>query len=397
MPSGAFNIIKETVRKKELIEGGQIEKFEQMFSQYVGLKHGIAVGSGRMALYLALKVLGVVEGDEVIVPSYTCPVVPSVVLSLGAIPVFVDVELRTFNLDPDLIESRITKRTKVIIATHIEGYPYDIDRITEIAYKYNLKIIEDCAQSIGAEYKGEKVGCFGALSYFSFAAGKQLNTLGGSIILTNDGTMDNRLREEVKNYKLPSEKTVLSKLAFACFVDTVLKSSIFNWTVYPVLLTASLFDLDLISLIFEDKGDVQYKIHKFREKYSNIQAYLGKTHLANLGEQNDIRRQKAGFLDGFLLKEVNRRAQPAGIRAIYHYYSILTARRKHIAKILLRHGYDTQPTWNCSCSGLEMFGNYRRDCPVSTRLEKEVLYLPMHDQLSKLNLENLAKIINKSI
>lgn len=397
MPSKALGIIKELAKKNELIVGRGIEEFEQAFSQYNGLKYGIAVGSGRIALYSALKILGVDKGDEVIVPAYTCPVVPSVVLSLGAIPIFVDVEINTFNLNPDLIELSITQKTKAIIATHIEGYPCDIGRITEIASKYNLKIIEDCAQSIGAEYSGKKVGCFGSMSYFSFAAGKQLNTLGGSIVLTNNNNIMSRLREEISSYTLPSQKIIISRLAFACFLDTILKPAFFSWTVYPVLLAAGLFNLDLITLIFEDKGDVQHKIRSFKEKYSNIQAALGKAHLAALDKQNDMKRQKALFLDEALLNIVKRRLWPAGNRPIYHYYSILSTSRKHLTQVLLRHGYDTQPAWNCACSELEMFGDYKRDCPVSSRLEKEVLYLPMHEQLDKASLENLARAINRNI
>jgi len=397
MPRGFSSIIRNSVKKGELFDGGQVKRFEHMFSQYLGLKHGIAVGSGRMALYLALKVLGVENGDEVIIPAYTCPVVPSVVLALKAIPVFIDVELNTFNLNSSLIEPMITKRTKVIIATHIEGYPCDIDKVMEIASKYNLKVIEDCAQSIGAEYRGKKVGCFGVLSYFSFATGKQLNTLGGSIILTDDDNLASKLREEIKDYVFPSKKTILLKLTFASFIDILLKPLVFSWTIYPILFMASLFDLDLITLIFEDKGNVQHKIHKFRKKYSNVQAHLGIAHFIELAKENERRRKKAESLESYFLDGVGRRVHSQEIRPIYHYYSILTRRRKYLAKMLLRAGYDSQPTWNRSCVGLKMFADHRRNCPVSSRLEREVLYLPMHEQLGNLNIKNLAKVINKNM
>lgn len=150
------------------IMGKNVLEFEKEFSQYLGVKHSISVGNGTDALIIALKSLGIGEGDEVIVPTFTFFASAESISAVGGIPVFVDVEKDTFNMDANQVEKKITPRTKAIMPVHIFGQPVDMDEIISIAKKHNLYVIEDACQAIGSEYKGKKIGTMGDVAAFSF-------------------------------------------------------------------------------------------------------------------------------------------------------------------------------------------------------------------------------------
>ena len=169
------------------IEGAEDEAFEKAFAEYVGTKYCIGVGNGLDALMLALKALGIGEGDEVIVPSNTYIATALAVTYTGAKPVFVEPIIETFDIDPERIESAITERTKAIMPVHLYGQACEMEPIMAIANKYGLKVVEDCAQAHGATYKGRKVGTFGDAAGFSFYPGKNLGALGDAgAAVTND-------------------------------------------------------------------------------------------------------------------------------------------------------------------------------------------------------------------
>ncbi len=177
------------------IEGKEDEAFEKAFAEYCGTKYCIGVGNGLDALMLALKALGIGEGDEVIVPSNTYIATALAVTYVGARPVFVEPKLETFIIDPERIEAAITGRTKAIMPVHLYGQACDMDPIMEIARKHNLKVVEDCAQAHGATYKGRKVGTFGDAAGFSFYPGKNLGALGDAgATITNDEELSKKIR-----------------------------------------------------------------------------------------------------------------------------------------------------------------------------------------------------------
>jgi dTDP-4-amino-4,6-dideoxygalactose transaminase len=173
--------------KSWYIRGDEGERFENMFASYCNAKYCVGVGNGLDALMLALKALGVEKGDEVIVPSNTYIATALAVTYVGAIPIFVEPDIRTFNIDANKIEEKITKSTKAIIPVHLYGQPCDMKPILEIAKKYNLYIVEDCAQAHGATYKGEKIGTLSDAAAFSFYPGKNLGALGdaGALVSNN--------------------------------------------------------------------------------------------------------------------------------------------------------------------------------------------------------------------
>ena len=170
------------------IEGVEDEAFEKAFAEYCDSKYCVGVGNGLDSLFLALKAMGIKEGDEVIVPSNTYIATALAVTYTGATPIFVEPDIRTFNIDPTKIEAAITDKTIAIMPVHLYGQACDMDSIMEVAKKYNLYVVEDCAQAHGAKYKGKVIGSFGDAAGFSFYPGKNLGALGdaGATVTNNE-------------------------------------------------------------------------------------------------------------------------------------------------------------------------------------------------------------------
>lgn len=174
--------------------GKYISEFEKAFAGYCGVKHGIAVSNGTVALHLALVALGVGKGDEVIIPNFTMIATAFAVCYTGALPVFVDAEKETWNIDVSKIEEKITERTKVILPVHIYGHPCEMEAINIIAKKYNLRVLEDAAEVHGAEYNGKKCGSLGDIAAFSFFANKIATTGEGGMVVTDDDALAEKCR-----------------------------------------------------------------------------------------------------------------------------------------------------------------------------------------------------------
>lgn len=177
--------------------GKYVDEFEKLFAVYCEAKYSVAVSNGTVAIHLALKALEIGSGDEVIIPSFTMIASAAAVCYTGAMPVFVDVDKDTWNIDPTQLESKITAKTKAIMVVSVFGNPCDMDSVYAIAKKNNLKVIEDAAESHGALYKGKKVGSLADITTFSFFANKNLTTGEGGMVLTDDI----ELYKKVKYYK----------------------------------------------------------------------------------------------------------------------------------------------------------------------------------------------------
>mgnify|MGYP001444070758 CR=1 FL=1 len=176
------------------IMGQELDEFESRFAELSGSAYAVGVNSGTDALILALRAVGVGPGDEVITVPNSFLASTSCITLLSAQPVFVDVK-DDYNIDPDLIEDAITPRTKAILPVHLTGRPADMDKIMEIAQRRGLQVIEDCAQAVGAEYRGKPVGCFGAVGCFSLHPLKTLNACGdGGVLTTNDEELYQRFK-----------------------------------------------------------------------------------------------------------------------------------------------------------------------------------------------------------
>ena len=177
------------------ILGREVAAFEQEFAAYVGVRFGIGVGSGTEALHLALRACGIGAGDEVITVSHTAVATVAAIELCGAAPVLLDIDLHTYTMDPNQIESAITERTGAIIPVHLYGHPADMESIVAIARRHGLRVIEDCAQSHGGVYKGHKMGAWGDIAAFSFYPTKNLGAIGdGGIVVTDDPELAERAR-----------------------------------------------------------------------------------------------------------------------------------------------------------------------------------------------------------
>lgn len=180
--------------------GREVEAFEEEFASYCGVKHCIGVGNGLEALHLILRAMGIGPGDEVIVPANTYIATWLAVSYCGASPVPVEPDITTLNINSDLIEAAITKKTRAVLVVHLYGHPADMEPINNIARKYNLKVVEDAAQAHGARYKGKRVGGLSDAAGFSFYPGKNLGAFGdGGAVTSNDGELANQIRS-LRNY-----------------------------------------------------------------------------------------------------------------------------------------------------------------------------------------------------
>lgn len=183
--------IQDVLESQAFILGPQVKEFEELFASYCNTKYAIGVSSGTDALLLALKSLGIGDGDEVITTPFTFFATVESICNVGAKPVFADIDPETYNIRPDLIEKSISKKTKAIIPVHLYGQCADMDSILEIAGKHDLRVIEDSAQAVGAEYKGRKSGSMGDLGCFSFFPSKNLGGMGdGGMVTCNSEELE---------------------------------------------------------------------------------------------------------------------------------------------------------------------------------------------------------------
>ena len=193
----AKNFVNECLATSSISQGSYVRDFEKKFSKFVNCDYGISTTSGTTALHLACKTLEIKEGDQVLVSSSTNMACAFSVDYCGAIPIPVDIEKETWQMDVTEVEEKINKKTKAIMVVHLFGHPVDMDPILKIAKKYNLKIIEDCAEAHGVEYKGRKVGSIGDIGAFSFYANKTFTCGEGGMVVTNS----KKLAEKAKSLK----------------------------------------------------------------------------------------------------------------------------------------------------------------------------------------------------
>ena len=239
-------------------EGPFVKKFENNMANYIGRKYATACSNGSAAIDIAVRALELKAGDEVIMPTFTIISCAQSLVNHGVIPVLIDSDYRTFNINVEEIESKITSKTKAIMIVHIFGLTTDIDPLIAIAKKHNLKIIEDAAEVIGQNYKGQKCGSFGDISTFSFYSNKHITTGEGGMVLTDDKNLDDRAKslrnlcftndrfvhEEIGfNYRLTNMQAALGVAQLEQIEDIIIKK---RWigNIYNELLK----DLDMINL-----------------------------------------------------------------------------------------------------------------------------------------------------
>ena len=275
-------VVKEVIESQYFIMGPKVQEFEKSCAQYCDVKYALGVSSGTDALLLALMALDIKTGDEVITTTYSFFATAGCISRLNAIPVFVDIDSESYNIDPTLIEDKITKKTKAIIPVHLYGQMADMDAINAIAKKHNLKVIEDAAQAIGSEYKnGQRAGSMGDMGCFSFFPSKNLGGFGdGGLITTNDDTLIEKLTylrnhgAHPKYYhKMIGGNFRLDALQ-AAVLDVKLKY-LDSWTEGRQK-NADYYDASIVSRGFSNKVNVPKRLEGYRHIFNQYILRTGK-------------------------------------------------------------------------------------------------------------------------
>ena len=367
----------------------KIQQFEEQFAKYIGAREAIAVPSGRIGLFLILNNLGLHERSQIILPSFTYWVVPHIISLLNFEPVFVDINLNTYNLDVSQVEKNITKFTKVILPTHLYGLPCWMDEILAIAKKYNLLVVEDCVQACGAEYKGKKVGSLGEAAYFSFGITKNLPLLGGGMVITNDDKLAQRIREEISSYDFVNRKQLMKKAIEALAIKIFTQPFIFSIFLFPLIRLSYLLGKDVVGQAFEERQRLFERLPKsyFKLILSDHQAEVGLKQLPNLDILNNKRIRNALYLLENLksLSEISLPSVPGnGIKNIFTNFPIRAENRYFLARELLRRGIDT------SCGYIKAHG---KTCPNAMAVEQSILHIPIHHCLDARDLSYICQEI----
>lgn len=330
------------------IGGVEDEQFEKAFAHYCNSAYCVGVGNGLDALILALKALNIHEGDEVIIPANTYIATALAVTYVGATLVFVEPDIRTFNIDPSRIEEAVTSRTKAIIPVHLYGQPCDMEPIMKIARKYNLYVVEDCAQAHGATYKGKVVGCFGNAAGFSFYPGKNLGALGDAgAIVTSDKVFEDKVRA-LGNY------------------------------------------------------GSDYKYHHIflgnNSRLDEMQAAFLLTKLPHLERMNEERRRIAKmYTDGIKNLNVILPYVPGYAVPVWHIYGVRCSRRDEFEKFLNDNGIGTNKHYPIPIHLQKCYKNLgfkKGDFPVAEEISATELSLPMYYGMTDEEIQFVIEIVN---
>lgn len=314
--------VLEILNSANYIMGENVKKFEEEFSEYLGVTNSISVGNGTDALIIALKALGIGEGDEVITTTFTFFATAESISSVGATPVFVDVKLDTFNIDVTKIEEKITSKTKAIMPVHIFGQPADMDEINKIAKKYNLKVIEDACQAIGSEYKDRKVGTLGDIACFSFFPTKNLGCAGdGGMIVTNDenlGVICRALRTHGSGENGNKAYNLLNDIKESVDEDKGTDNTVYNPLKYYNYLVG------------------------YNSRLDELQAAILRIKLRKLDTWNTKRRENANFYNESLKDtELITPYEEGNLKHVYHMYILQSEKREEIVSYLKDNGIAT--------------------------------------------------------
>lgn len=327
-------------------QGKFVGRFEQDMALSTGMKYGVATSSGTTALHLALAALGVKRRDDVIVPTLTFVASANAVVYTGAKPVFVDSHPDYWCIDPELIEEKITERTRAIIVVHLYGHPCDMDAIMDIAWRKGLCVVEDVAEAQGALYKGKKVGSFGDISCFSFFGNKIITTGEGGMCLTDDEGLNNKMRI-LRDHGMNTEKRY--------------------W----------------------------HDVVGFNYRMTNLQAALG---VAQLGRIDSILAQKERITRAYNRGLVNLGiVLPPGASwasPVTWIYTALADNREKLMLALGEEGIDTRPMFY----PIHLFPPYREkgDYPVAMGLSRNGISLPSGIGLKDTDISRICGVINEN-
>ncbi len=339
-----------------LAQGEEVKLFEQEFAKYIGVKHAVAVANGTAALDLALKAIGIKEGDEVITTPFTFIATANAILFQGAKPIFADIDPKTYNLDPNDVLEKITSKTKAIIVVHLYGQPADMKAFKEIAEDHKLYLVEDAAQAHGAEFMGKKVGSWGDIAIFSFYPTKNITTGEGGMITTDNDKLARKAR------------------------------------------------------LLRDHGQTSKYVHEilgWNFRMTNIAAALGRVQLRKLDKFNSIRKRNAEKLTQSLscIKGIITPYVDPRVKHVWHQYVIRIEEnyplsRDQLMNYLKESGIGTAIHYPIPIHHQPLYRKlgYPQDiCPNAIDASKKVLSLPIHPLVSSEDIEYIANKIKEPL
>lgn len=337
----------KVVEKGDFILGKELELFEKEFAEYCETKYAVGLDNGTSALELALRTYGIGDGDEVITSANTFIATASAIAFTGARPVLIDIDPKTYNMDPDLIESAITSNTKAIMPVHLYGQPVDMDKVMDIANKHNLIVIEDACQAHGARYKGKRTGSIGHASAFSFYPGKNLGAYGdGGALVSND----EELVEKIKMLRNYGQKEKYNHLFLA-----------------------------------------------YNRRLDNIQAAILRVKLKRLDAWNESRRNAAKLYNKLLIGSTPLIPYCADYAEhIYHLYVIRTTNRDELQSWLKSKGISTGIHYPIPIhlqKAYEYLGLKKGSLPITEQYSNEFLSLPMFPEITNEQVEYIVECI----
>jgi len=392
-----FGAVIDTIKRGQIFYGDSKDRFERKLAEYLGLPYVITCNMGRGAELFALKGLGLSPGDEIIMASYNFPIVPVVIKLLGLKPVFVDVCSDTFNIDPQLIEKSITKKTKAILVTHIAGQTCEMDTILSIKKKYGLRLIEDVVQAFGAEYKDQKAGTFGDVSYFSFYIGKNMTTFMGAAVCTNDKNIFERMKKMADNYQMLSPGRLFGALSYGTVASLLTRPLVFKFTVYPLIISLNACQSQWLDDFMAESFSISSEIPSFcMQKFTNMQATIGLSQFKKRDASIDNRILNAQLLTRLIIpnESVTLPHVKEGNKHVFMYYFVSAKKRNEFRRLLSFKGVDTKRDSNLACSHLSIFKEEYVHCPISEKISQENVLIPNYPLLSTDNILHIANMIN---
>jgi dTDP-4-amino-4,6-dideoxygalactose transaminase len=359
--------------------------------------HAFAFWKGRIALYAILKALDLLEGDEVLLPGYTCVVVPNAVRFAGAIPVYADVSSGGFNLDPASVQQRITSRTRALIVQHTYGIPADMESLSAIARRHRLSLIEDCAHvRPGFRYQGHLLGAHGEAAFFSFQWSKPYTTGLGGMAITRDPLLAKRLRDVQRSFTDPPELETLKLRAQYALYRRLFRPSLY-WLSRRALQVLSASGLLVGSstpaeLTGQTPADLRWRMSEFQKA-------AGLSHLAGLGRDDVHRRRLTQYYADALL----RRGWPAVNAAESENqgllrYPLLVANKTSLVEQARRVGIELgtwfeTPLHPLAPSDHHRAGYHMGSCPVAESTAAGIVNLPLHSRVTGVEAERIVQFV----
>ena len=360
------------------------EAYEHVVEEFFGTGTAFAFWKGRIALYALLKALDLGEGDEVILPGYTCVMVPGPVLYAGAKPVYVDIDPEFYNLRPDEVERKLSPRTRAIVVQHSYGFPAPVERIREIADAHGISIIEDCCHTFGGRVGGRLLGTFGQAAFFSAQWNKPFSTGLGGLALVHDPDLAERVRQQQAGFGIPSRKAafMLASQLLACELlvypsVTMPLTQVFRWLAKKGLAVGSSSKAEFDIVMPPD----------YALRPAPVQCRMGKQEVgrveSNINKRNHAVTHYLAELPalGYAVPSV-----PDYWQAMILRFPLRVANKSEALEKASGYGVEIGSWFECPLhpieTDLEAFGYRKGDCPVAEKAAAEVINLPTHRRMS---------------